>query len=398
MNPDLGKLQPYPFQKLAGLHSGITPPPDKPAINLAIGEPQHSAPGFIIEEIITHLHGVSHYPKTKGMPQLREAIAAWIRRRYSLPVNGIDPETQIIPVNGTREALFSFAQCIVDRHKNPLVILPNPFYQIYEGAALLAGAEPWFINTTAGTKWLPDFNSVPASIWDRCQLLYICSPGNPSGAVMDIEAMTSLIQLADKYDFIIAADECYSEIYPDETSPPPGLLQAAHRMGNNDYRRCVVFHSLSKRSNVPGMRSGFVAGDAGIIGKFLLYRTYHGCTMPTYTQLASIKAWEDEQHVQKNRELYRRKFTMVIDVLRPVMDIEHPAASFYLWPGIPVDDRDFAKGLYARHNVIVLPGSYLSREAHGINPGSHHVRIALVPVLDSCLEAAERIGDYIKTL
>ena len=307
MNPDLSKLQPYPFEKLARLHAGVTPPADKPAINLSIGEPQHSTPGFIAEEIMTHLHGLSQYPKTKGITRLRETIAAWLRRRFRLPADSVDPETQIIPVNGTREALFSFAQCVIDRHTNPVVILPNPFYQIYEGATLLAGAEPWFINTTAATRWLPDFDSVPPAIWKRCQLLYLCSPGNPSGAVMDLESLKKLICLADRHDFIIAADECYSEIYLDETAPPPGLLEAASQMGDNDFRRCVVFHSLSKRSNVPGMRSGFVAGDAVIIGKFTLYRTYHGCTMPTYTQAASITAWQDEQHVLTNRELYRKK-------------------------------------------------------------------------------------------
>lgn len=397
MNPDIARLQPYPFEKLARLHSGISPP-DKPAINLAIGEPQHSAPEFIIKEIIAHLNGVSHYPKTKGILQLRESIAAWLRQRYALPAEIIDPETHIIPVNGTREALFAFAQCIIDRHNNPVVILPNPFYQIYEGAALLSGAEPWFINTTADTQWLPDFDKVPAAVWKRCQLVYVCSPGNPSGAVMDIEAMIKLIRLAEKHDFIIASDECYSEIYLDETSPPPGLLEAAHHMGNTDFRRCMVFHSLSKRSNVPGMRSGFVAGDAQIISKFLLYRTYHGCTMPAYTQMASIKAWQDEQHVKENRAMYRQKFAKVIEILKPVMRVDYPDASFYLWPETPVEDTDFAKGLYARHNVILLPGSYLSRPAHGSNPGHRRVRIALVPAMDSCLDAAGRIRDYISTL
>jgi len=397
MNPDLAKLQPYPFEKLARLHAGITPP-DKPAINLAIGEPQHSPPGFIIEEIISHLHGVSNYPKTKGIPQLRESIAVWLRRRYTLPLEKVDPDAHVIPVNGTREALFAFAQCIIDRRKNPVVILPNPFYQIYEGAALLAGAEPWFINTSAQTKWLPDFDSVPPSVWNRCQLLYLCSPGNPSGAVIDIESMMKLIQLAEKHDFIIAADECYSEIYLDEAAPPSGLLEAAYRMGNSDFKRCIIFHSLSKRSNVPGMRTGFVAGDAQIISKFLLYRTYHGCTMPTYTQAASKMAWEDELHVINNRALYRQKFSKVLDILCPVMDVEYPAASFYLWPETPIDDTDFAKDLYARHNVTILPGTYLSREAHGCNPGHMRVRIALVPTLDSCLEAAERIRDYVSKL
>lgn len=398
MNPDLNRLQSYPFEKLARLYGDVTPPADKPAINLAIGEPQHSAPGFIIEEIITHLHGLSHYPKTKGTIQLRESIATWLRRRFAIPVEQIDPEIHILPVNGTREALFAFAQCIIDRHQGPLVVIPNPFYQIYEGAALLAGAEPWFINTSTATHWLPDFDSVPSSVWDHCQLLYLCSPGNPSGAVMDLQSLTKVIQLADKHDFIIASDECYSEIYLDETSPPPGLLQAALRTGNTNYQRCIVFHSLSKRSNVPGMRSGFVAGDADIIKKFLLYRTYHGCTMPAYTQAASIMAWQDEQHVKDNRELYRSKFDKVLEILEPVMTIDAPAASFYLWPETPVEDTDFAKQLFARHNVTVLPGTYLSRDAHGCNPGHRRARIALVPTIDSCVEAAERIREFLATL
>lgn len=398
MNPDLARLQPYPFEKLARLHRDVVPPAHKPAINLAIGEPQHSAPGFIIEEIITHLHGVSHYPKTRGSVELREAIAAWLTYRFALPAGSLEPENHIIPVNGTREALFAFAQCIINRDRRPLIVLPNPFYQIYEGATLLAGAEPWFINTTAVTCWLPDFDVVPADVWNRCQLLYLCSPGNPSGAVMDLKSLMDLIQLADKHDFIIAADECYSEIYLDEAFPPPGLLQAADQMGNSEFRRCIVFHSLSKRSHLPGLRSGFVAGDANIISRFLQYRTYHGCTMPTFSQAASIKAWEDEQHVVSNREQYRQKFTAVLDILKSVMDVDRPAAGFYLWPETPVEDVDFAKALYARHNVTILPGSYLSREAHGCNPGQRRVRIALVPTMDTCLEAAERICDFAATL
>jgi N-succinyldiaminopimelate aminotransferase len=276
--------------------------------------------------------------------------------------------------------------------------MPNPFYQIYEGAALLAGAEPWFINATAETGFVPDFDAVPPEVWTRCQLLYICSPGNPTGAVLDSATLQKLIQLADEHDFVIASDECYSEIYLDEDAPPLGLLEVAARLGRNDYRRCIVFHSLSKRSNVPGMRSGFVAGDAHIIERFHLYRTYHGCAMPLPTQAASKAAWGDEQHVAHNRALYREKFDAVLDILQPVMDVQRPAASFYLWPRTPIDDAEFARELYARCNVTVLPGSYLSRDAHGINPGQNRIRIALVEPLDECVEAAHRIMDLLKTL
>ncbi|MDX1250681.1 MAG: succinyldiaminopimelate transaminase [Gammaproteobacteria bacterium] len=396
MNPDLARLQPYPFEKLARLKAGVTPPAGLSPIGLYIGEPKHDTPGFIAEEIITHLHGLSSYPLTRGGAALRQTIAAWLARRFNLATGGVDPERQVLPVNGTREALFAFAQCIVERGADPLILMPNPFYQIYEGAALLAGAEPWFMNTTADTGFIPDFDAVPPRVWARCQLLYICSPGNPTGAVLDIATLQKLIQLADEHDFVIASDECYSEIYLDENAPPPGLLEACARMGRNDHRRCIVFHSLSKRSNVPGLRSGFVAGDAAIIERFHLYRTYHGCAMPPPTQAASTVAWNDEQHVQHNRALYRRKFDAVLNVLQPVMDVRRPPASFYLWPRTPIDDTEFARGLYARHNVTVLPGSFLSREAHGIDPGHNRVRMALVEPLEECIEAAERIRNFIK--
>lgn len=398
MNPDLQRLQPYPFEKLAGLKKGVTPPADRIHISLSIGEPQHPAPGFVADAIITHLHGLSNYPTTRGTPELRSAIGDWLTQRFQLPCGSIDPERHILPVNGTREALFAFAQCVVDRSSHPLVLMPNPFYQIYEGAALLAGAEPWFLNTTADTGYVPDFDAVPAAVWQRCQLLYLCSPGNPTGAVMDVATLQRVIELADRYDFVIAADECYSEIYPDEDAPPAGLLAAAARMGRTDYRRCVVFHSLSKRSNVPGMRSGFVAGDAAIIEKFLLYRTYHGCAMAPYVQAASIQAWRDEHHVRENRALYRRKFEAVLEILRPVLNVRQPDAGFYLWPETPISDTEFARALFERQNVTVLPGSFLSRAAHGRNPGERHVRLALVAPLDECVEAAERIREFITTL
>jgi N-succinyldiaminopimelate aminotransferase len=395
MNPDLKRLQPYPFERLAQLNAGIVPPAGLAPILLSIGEPKHPTPGFITEAVITHLHGLSNYPVTRGRPELRESIAAWLTRRFALRKGSIDPGQHVLPVNGTREALFAFAQCMIDRSANPVVLMPNPFYQIYEGAALLAGAEPVFLNTTVDTGYLPDFDSVPDSVWSRCQLVYICTPGNPTGAVMDSTALQHLITLADRHDFIIASDECYSEIYLDEADPPAGLLQAAAAMGRDDYRRCLVFHSLSKRSNAPGLRSGFVAGDGWLIGAFLHYRTYHGCAMPPATQAASICAWEDEEHVIKNRMLYREKFRAVIDILDPVLEVKQPPAGFYLWPVTPGDDCEFARELLAQQNVAVLPGSYLSRTAHGINPGENHVRMALVAPYQDCIEAAGRIKSYI---
>ncbi len=398
MNQDLDKLQPYPFEKLARLKAEVSPPAELSHIALSIGEPKHAAPQFITGELLSHLHGLSNYPTTKGLLELRSTIANWLTQRFQLPANSLDAEQHVIPVNGTREALFAFAQAVVDRNSTPLVLMPNPFYQIYEGAALLSGAEPYFINCTADNNYLPDFDAVPAEVWQRCQLIYLCSPGNPTGAVIDGDTLQKLIGLADKHDFIIASDECYSEIYPDESNPPVGLLQAAAKMGRTNYKRCVVFHSLSKRSNLPGMRSGFVAGDAEVLKKFLLYRTYHGCAMPPYHQAASIKAWNDETHVLTNRELYRDKFKAVIEILTDVIEVKQPDAGFYLWPRTPIDDAEFAQRLFAQQNVTVLPGSYLSREAHGVNPGRNHVRMALVAPLDECIDAAKRIKTLINSL
>ncbi len=391
MNPDMSQLQPYPFERLAALFKDITPPADLDAIALSIGEPRHATPGFIAEEVITHLHGLSRYPLTRGQPGLRAAIADWLTARFQLAAGSLDPERQVLPVNGTREALFAFAQCSIDRSKSPLVLMPNPFYQIYEGAALLAGAQPWFMNTTRDSGYLPDFSAVPEDVWQRCQLVYICSPGNPTGAVMDIPRLQQLLHLADEHDFVIASDECYSEIYLDEAAPPPGLLQAAHAMGRDDFSRCMVFHSLSKRSNSPGLRSGFVAGDAALIANFLRYRTYHGCAMPPATQAASICAWRDEAHVVENRRLYREKITAVLEILAPVMDVSVPDAGFYLWPRTPGSDTGFAYDLQAQQHVAVLPGSFLSRNFNGINPGANHVRMALVAPWEDCIVAANRI-------
>lgn len=398
MNPDLNKLQPYPFEKLAELKAGCQPPSALEHIALSIGEPKHATPEIISNELIRHIDGLTRYPVTRGCDELRQVIIDWLIKRFSLNADSLDKNEHVIPVNGTREALFAFAQCIVDRHRDAHVLMPNPFYQIYEGAALLAGAIPVFLNTLAEHDFIPDFKQVTDITWDQCQILYICSPGNPTGAVIDTATLQRLITLADKHDFIIASDECYSELYADEASPPPGLLQAAALMGRHDYSRCVVFHSLSKRSNAPGLRSGFVAGDSSIIKLFLLYRTYHGCAMPPPTQMASIQAWKDESHVIENRKLYREKFKAVIDILSPVLAVEAPEGAFYLWVKTPVNDTEFARGLFQQQNVTVLPGSYLSRQADGINPGENRIRMALVASLDECIEAATRIKHYVLSL
>ena len=399
MNPELSKLHPYPFEKLAQLKSGIVPPQDRAHIPLSIGEPKHAAPAFAHQIIQDSLAGLSSYPVTRGADNLRQTIAAWLTQRFQLPADSLAADRHIIPVNGTREALFAIAQAVIDRNKaEPTIVMPNPFYQIYEGAAILAGAEPWFLNTVAENNFIPDFDAVPEAVWQRCQLIYICSPGNPTGAVIDTATLQALIDKAHQYDFIIASDECYSEIYFDETRPPVGLLQAAAAHGHTDYSRCLVFHSLSKRSNLPGMRSGFVAGDEKIIQAFLKYRTYHGCAMAPPFQQASIAAWADEQHVQDNRALYTEKFNAVLPILSPVLEVKHPEAGFYLWPRTPIDDAEFARSLFARQNVTVLPGSYLSRIAHGVNPGTGHVRMALVAPLAECIEAAQRIRRHLETL
>ncbi len=398
MNPDLDKLHPYPFEKLRQLLLGTEPPTEREHIALSIGEPGHPAPSFVAEELITHLHGLSNYPLTRGMDSLRQAISDWLLQRYSLAATELSAQAHVLPVNGTREALFAIAQCLVDRSQAALVIMPNPFYQIYEGAALLAGAEPWFCNTTADNGFLPDLDAIPVDVWQRCQLFYLCSPGNPGGAVMPLQQLQKLINLAEQYNFVILSDECYSEIYPDENQPPAGLLQAAAEMEQHDFARCLVFHSLSKRSNLPGLRSGFVAGDAQLIEKFLLYRTYHGCAMAPFVQAASSRAWQDEKHVLHNRELYRAKFDAVVDILNPVLPVQMPDAGFYLWPQTPITDTDFARGLYDSENVTVLPGSFLSRDTADGNPGRNRVRLALVAPLDECIDAAQRIKRYTEQL
>lgn len=399
MNPRLAQLQPYPFQKLRELLAGVTPNAELAAINLSIGEPRHATPAFIRERLSAHLDGLSHYPMTQGSEALREAIADWVRARHGV---ALDPATQVLPVNGSREALFAFAQAVVDptRH-HKMVLSPNPFYQIYEGAAILAGARPYFLNTLAENGFRMDLSLVPEEVWDWCQLIYVCSPGNPTGKVLRLDEWRQMFDLADRYDFVIAADECYSEIYFDEAQPPLGALTAARELGRDPGAagsRLVVFNSLSKRSNVPGMRSGFVAGDAEILRKFLLYRTYHGSAMNPAIQAASAAAWADEAHVQANRRLYREKFAQVVPLLDGLLEFEAPEAGFYLWARVPMDDAEFARELYRRQHVTVLPGSYLAREARGVNPGRGYVRIALVDHLDQCVAAARRIAEFVRAL
>jgi N-succinyldiaminopimelate aminotransferase len=399
MNEALSHLQPYPFEKLAAISKDIEAPKTKQPIDLSIGEPKHSTPEFIIEEVSAHLTDLAKYPSTRGTDALREVFIDWLIRRYSLPRSSLSSDKNVLPVNGTREALFAIAQCVINRRRgSPLVLIPNPFYQIYEGATLLAGAEPWFVNCLPEFNFLPDFEVIPKTVWARCQLVYLCSPGNPTGSVLNLALFTQLMELADRYEFIIAADECYSEIYLHEDQPPLGLLQAAAQLGRTDYHRCVVFHSLSKRSSVPGLRSGFVAGDAGVIEQFLLYRTYHGCAMPRYVQAASCAAWRDELHVIENRQRYRDKLNAVLEILAPLFSFRRPEAGFYLWPELPVDDIEFTRGLLAHENITVLPGSFLARIAGGQNPGRYRARIALVPPLDECIEAARRIRDYMSLL
>ncbi len=395
MNQNIARLQPYPFEKLSALKAGITPPSNLKPISLSIGEPQHPAPHFVEAEVSASISGLSRYPTIAGSAELRESIKHWLCRRFKLKPASLNIERHILPVNGTREALFAIAQTVVETGPEVLVLMPNPFYQIYEGAAVLAGASPWFVNVTAEANYLPDFDAVPEQIWQRCKMIYICSPGNPTGQVLGAAQLKKLIELSDEFNFVIASDECYSEIYLEESSPPVGLLEIAAGMGRDDYRNCICFHSLSKRSNLPGMRSGFVAGDASIIEKFRLYRTYHGCSMSPPYQAASIKAWSDEQHVRVNRDLYREKFDAVLALLQPVMNVYRPDASFYLWPETPIDDAEFARELYRLYNLTVLPGSYLSRAGSSSNPGQNRIRMALVASLDECIEAAERIRDYI---
>ncbi|MDE2598475.1 MAG: succinyldiaminopimelate transaminase [Rhodocyclaceae bacterium] len=403
MNPDLAKLQPYPFEKLRAMLASGAPatPSTQREIRLGIGEPQHATPEFIKQALCNSLAGLANYPTTQGDEKLRVAISEWIARRYKIAAP--NPATQILPVNGSREALFSFAQAVVDRSKpGALVVSPNPFYQIYEGAAYLAGATPVFLNNLPENDFNFDYQELSEQQWQRVQLLFVCSPGNPTGKVLTLDDWKELFALSDKYGFIIAADECYSEIYFDEAAPPLGALEAARKLGRDDYRRLVVFSSLSKRSNVPGLRSGFVAGDANVMKSFLLYRTYHGSAMNPAVQATSVIAWQDEAHVIENRRLYKEKFDKVTPLIAPYLKTAVPDAGFYLWASVanyaPIADEEFTRRLQHQYNVGVLPGSYLAREANGVNPGAGFVRLALVASLDDCLEAAGRIADFCKSL
>jgi N-succinyldiaminopimelate aminotransferase len=396
MNPDLQLLQPYPFQKLSKLLGEVTPNPALKPISLHIGEPKHATPQLIKDALVAGLDGLVKYPTTTGSEALRSTIANWLARRYDIPTP--QAKYQILPVNGSREALFAFAQAVIDRSKSdPVVVCPNPFYQIYEGAALLAGAKPHFLNTLPDDNFALNFAQLPEAVWQRTQLIYVCSPGNPNGRVMPLAEWKTLFEMSDRYGFVIASDECYSEIYFGDDKPL-GALQAAQKLGRDDYKNLVMFSSLSKRSNVPGLRSGFVAGDAGILEKFALYRTYHGCAMNPAIQTASIAAWNDEAHVADNRRLYAEKFTKVMTILGSVLPVSKPDASFYLWVRTPIADTTFAQQLHRDYNVSVLPGSFLAREAHGINPGADFIRMALVANLEETLEAARRIAEFTQKL
>ncbi len=398
MNPGLRLLEPYPFERLAALRADLEPNPELSPINMSIGEPQHSTPPFIHDALIANLATTAKYPATKGGDELRATIAAWLSARFKLPTTAIDPTRMVLPVNGTREALFAAAQCFAKRDADSCIAMPNPFYQIYEGAALLAGTRPYFMPCPAERGFLPDFSAVPVTVWKRCAFVYVCSPANPSGAVLPAAELTKLIELADRHDFVVIADECYSELYTAEDDPPPGLLQAAWNGGSADFRRCLVMHSLSKRSNAPGLRSGFVAGDPALIEVFLRYRTYHGSAMPFHVQAASVAAWRDEAHVRENRRLYRAKFRAVTDILADTLNAPIPAGGFYLWPPLPMDDLTVCRALIEQANVTTLPGQFLARAVDGYNPGQGRLRIALVADEASCTEAARRIRQVLRDL
>jgi len=397
MNPRLARLHAYPFERLTQLKAEVSPPAHLSPIAMSIGEPQHPPASVVLQALRRVFERLGSYPATVGLIELRAAAAHWLERRFSLGQAAVDPHTMVLPVNGTREGLFAFVQAAIDVSSEPLVLMPNPFYQIYEGAALLAGAEPYYLDATATSGYIPDLAAVPDAVWRRCQVLFLCNPGNPTGAVLSASYLQTALALAEQHDFIIAADECYAEIYTDETQAPPSLLQACLASGRSRFERCIVFHSLSKRSSVPGLRSGFVAGDPQIIARFLLYRTYHGSAMPLPTQLASIAAWNDDAHVAANRRLYQQKFARVLPILSEVMDLTRPAGAFFLWPDVGGDDEVFTRELFAKHNVLVLPGSYLGRAVSGSNPGAGRVRISLVPDIDACVAAAERMREFISS-
>ena len=394
MNPLLQRLQPYPFERLKQLFSTVSPSAKYPPISLGIGEPRHATPQLVLDALAASTEALSSYPATAGLPALRQSCANWVQRRYGLALN---PDNQILPINGSREALFAFAQTVVDGSKTgATVVCPNPFYQIYEGAALLAGAQAFYAPSDPALNFNVDWGKVPDEVWKNTQLLFVCSPGNPTGSVMPLEDWKTLFELSDRYGFVIASDECYSEIYFRE-EPPLGGLEASYKLGRTDYKNLVAFTSLSKRSNVPGMRSGFVSGDANLLKQFLLYRTYHGSAMSGMVQAASIAAWNDEVHVVANRDMYRQKFAAVTPVLAKVLDVKLPDAGFYLWAGVPGgDDQAFARDLLAQYNVTVLPGSFLARESQGFNPGAGRIRMALVAETQECMQAAQRIVEFVQ--
>ncbi|MFZ0551054.1 MAG: succinyldiaminopimelate transaminase [Steroidobacteraceae bacterium] len=390
------RLHAYPFERLGQLLFGVRSPERRAHIKMSIGEPQHAPPASVLAALRDNLHRLDTYPSTAGLAELRSACARWLEKRFRLPGGTVDPDKMVLPVNGTREALFAFVQATVDSRADSRVLMPNPFYQIYEGAALLAGAEPHLLATTAANDYLPDLDAVPESVWRQCRVLFLCSPGNPTGRVLPLDFLRHALALAERHDFIIAADECYTEIYLDEDSPPPGLLEACLAAGHGRFERCVVFHSLSKRSSVPGLRSGFVCGEPQIIARFLQYRTYHGSAMPVPTQLASVAAWEDEEYAAHNRRVYQEKFERVLPILAPCLEVARPDGAFYLWPHVGGDDVRFVRDLYASQKVTVLPGSFLARESADGNPGSGRVRISLVPPMEQCVEAAERIREFVR--
>ncbi len=398
MNTNLTKLQPYPFEKLSKLISQIDPNIKRTSVSLAIGEPKHPTPKIIKDTLHDNIDGLSKYPTTRGTDALRNACALWIQNRFQLNEKNLDYKNNVLPVNGTREALFSFAQCVIDPSSKPVVLIPNPFYQIYEGAALLAGAEPVYYDCTVVDGDIPALWDIDVNVWNRCQLLYICTPGNPTGEIAPTSTLKKLIEYSYKHQFVIASDECYSEIYSPNTTPPDGLLHHAQEMGNETFRNCMAFYSLSKRSNAPGLRSGFVAGSNELIEQFFNYRTYHGCAMSLPIQAASVAAWSDESHVESNRQKYMNKFDNVLDILQPELACQKPDAGFYLWPTLPIDEVQFCKLLYAEKNVLTLPGSYLARTVNGYNPGQKRVRLALVAELAECIEAATRIKELLEEL
>lgn len=395
MHPGLSRLNPYPFERLAALLTGITPPADRKPIPLQIGEPRHAPPRSVLDALVASLDALGTYPASAGLKEFRAGVAAWLDRRFDLR-GSLDPDTMVLPVSGTREALFAFAQALVDPAARALVAMPNPGYQIYEGAAILAGAEPYYLDTTPATGFLPDLGAVPEAVWRRCALLYVCSPGNPSGAVANEGFFAEALALADRYDFVIASDECYAEIYDQEAAPPPGILGVCRSQGRRTFERAVAFHSLSKRSSLPGLRSGFVAGDPTVLERFRLYRTYHGAALPVHVQRASLVAWQDERHVVSNRQLYRAKFDAVLPILEAALEVPRPAGAFYLWPHVGADDEAFVRDFYAAEGVTLMPGRYLGRDDGRGNPGAGRVRVSLVAPLEECAEAARRLARFLK--